>query len=73
MPAMELETPKGSKWLSMETPPMEPVNAIRMELETFVDSIVRGVPSPVTLEDGLQALRVAYQILDQIEKTNVYA
>lgn len=73
LPAMELETPKGSKWLSMETPPMEPVNAIRMELETFADSIRRGVPSPVTLEDGLGALRVAYQILDQIEKTNVYA
>ncbi len=73
LPAMELETPKGSKWLSMETPPMEPVNAIRMELETFADSIQQGVPSPVTLEDGLEALRVAYQILDQIEKTNVYA
>lgn len=73
LPAMELETPKGNKWISMETPPMEPVNAIRMELETFADSIQRSVPSPVTLEDGLEALRVAYQILDQIEKSSAHA
>lgn len=73
LPAMELETPKGNKWISMETPTMEPVNAIRMELETFAESIRRGIPSPVTLEDGLEALRVAYLILDQIEKTTVYA
>ena len=73
LPAMELETPKGNKWISMETPPMEPVNAIRMELETFAGSIRSSTPPPVTLEDGLGALQVAYQILDQIEKSATYA
>lgn len=72
-PAMELETPKGNKWISMETPEMEPVNAIKLELETFARAIREGKPSPVPIEDGMKALQAAYQIIDQIDQNAAYA
>jgi predicted dehydrogenase len=73
LPAMELDTPKGNKWISMETPEMTPVNAIRMELESFADAIRSGKPSPVPIEDGMNALKVAYQIIEQVEQNPAYA
>lgn len=66
-PAMELETPKGKRWITMESPSMEPVNAIRMELESFARAVAAGERSPVPLEDGMKALELAYRILDQVE------
>ena len=65
-PAMTLETPQGTRWITMETPEAGPVNAIRMELETFAQCVAERRQPPVPLEDGLEALRVAYEILDKI-------
>lgn len=72
-PSFELDTPKGRKWITMETPEMAPVNAIRMELESFARAIREGQRPAVPLEDGLEALRVAYMILDQVRQNESHA
>jgi hypothetical protein len=64
----ELETPAGKKKISVEMPPIEPVNAIKMELEALAHSIETGSDVKVPLEDGYRALKVAYQILEKIER-----
>jgi predicted dehydrogenase len=68
MPVMELETAKGRKLIQMEMPEIKPVNAIEMELATFTESILNNTTPIVTLEDGYRALKLAYEISEQIEK-----
>lgn len=66
---LELDTTDGgSKLLHVEMPNVEPVNAIKMELETFLESILENKTPYVTLEDGYKALKLAHQILDDIEQ-----
>lgn len=67
-PVMELETAKGRKLIQMEMPEIKPVNAIEMELATFAESILKNTTPKVTLEDGYRALKLAYEISEQIEK-----
>jgi len=45
------------------------VNAIRMELETFARSIEAGTTPKVSIMDGYEALKLAYRIIEEIEKT----
>ena len=44
-----------------------PNNAIKEELESFATSILTNSPVKVDLEDGLNALKLAYQIEHQIQ------
>ena len=67
-PLMELPTARGPRQLYVEMPRIEPVNAIKMELETFAESIAAGRPPEVTLEDGYRALHVAEWISREIER-----
>lgn len=46
-------------------------NALKMELQSFVDAIRFGTPPPVTGEDGRRALEVATTITEVIKKGNV--
>jgi len=46
-------------------------NAIDMEQKSFLDAVRTGTDAPVTGEDGLNALRVAVQILEKIGTTEV--
>jgi len=64
MPVMEM----GDKVLKVHAPPIEPVNAIKMELESLAYSILRNSRPVVSIEDGYQALRLAYQIMDDISR-----
>lgn len=64
----ELETPKGKKIIEVNMPPIEQVNAIKMELESLAESIVQNKSLRVSIEDGFKALEVAYMIIDEIEK-----
>jgi len=64
---MEFETSAGKKWLQMQMPEVAPVNAIQLELEMFHESIAEGTQPEVTLLDGFRALKVAHQILHEIE------
>jgi len=68
MPAMELQTPAGIKVVQVHSPPIEEVNAIKMELESFAKSIVTDRRPRVSIEDGYEALKLAWQIIDDIDR-----
>lgn len=55
------------KQVYVESPPITSINAIRKELESFHHAIVSNSPPPVTINDGCNALDVAYQILEKIK------
>lgn len=59
---LELGEGKGSKQINIEKPVVEPVNAIIEELRSFYTSIINDTEPPVTIEDGISALEVAYEI-----------
>lgn len=65
---LELNTDSGQKWMQLEMPPIEPVNAIKMELEAFAESIRSGTRPKVSIEEGYEALLLAQQIADKIEE-----
>ena len=64
---LDLGENKGKKEIIFENPKIEPSNAIQEELFTFHQAIIKDKQPIVTIEDGYQALKVAYQILDKIE------
>ena len=62
---MILKNAEGvSKQIYFESPKISPNNAILDELESFSDAITNKTKPIVTLRDGTDALRVAYQIID---------
>ena len=62
---MILENAEGlKKQIYFENPDVEQNNAILDELETFADAINQGISPVVTLEQGTEALRVAYKIIE---------
>ncbi len=65
---LELETPHGKKYIHLSMPQIEPANAIKMELEAFAESIREDTRPIVSIEDGYQALELAYQIIDEMER-----
>ncbi len=66
--AFELKIPGGSKIITMEMPPPKPVNAILEELKALAQSISNGSPAVVTLEEGHEALQVAWAVMKEIEE-----
>ena len=66
---MILQNAEGvKKQIYFANPDVENSNAILDELETFADAINNNTTPIVTLEDGTEALRVAYQIIDCFKK-----
>lgn len=65
---MELGEGKEKKRIRYTKPTVEPVNAIKEELESFAESILNQSPVAVTLEDGYRALEVAGLILEKINQ-----
>lgn len=57
---------KKKKQLFIEHPAVLPNNAIRMELETFSESILHNKPTLVTVEEGAKALDVAHKVIEKI-------
>lgn len=64
--SFDVETPKGTKTIAVANPTIAEGNAIKMELEAFVDSIVNNKPTVVSEIDGYLAMEVAHQILEKI-------
>lgn len=64
---MELQTADSTKYIHIDMPPIEPINAIKMELESFAQSIEQNKRPRVSIEDGYKALKVAYAIIHEIE------
>ena len=66
---MILQNAEGvKKQIYFDNPNVDANNAILDELETFADAINTNSTPIVTLEDGTNALRVAYQIIDCFKK-----
>lgn len=65
----EIDLPDNSKkYITFETTEKKDVNAIQMELELFHKSITQNKPVPVTVLEGYNAMHLAQQILDKINK-----
>jgi predicted dehydrogenase len=65
---MELETPAGQKFITMEIPEVGEVNAIKLELQALAESIGNGGAVAVSLEEGYRALKVAHDVMREIEE-----
>ena len=63
---IDLGNNKGSKIIYFDQPKVEESNAIKMELEQWIHAILEDEETPVTIEEGYQALVVAHQIMDKI-------
>ena len=67
--AMTIDLADGSsKQITIEQPEVTPINAIMTELESFHNAIINNTEPPVTIHDGVQALKVCHLILDEIVK-----
>lgn len=64
---MEMGNNKPSKKITFDKPDIEETNAIQEELRTFAESIKNDTQPIVSLEDGLNALHVAEQILEKLK------
>ena len=56
------------KKLCFDLPNIDSINAIKLELTLFAESILYSKETSVSLQDGYVALKVAYEILKKIEK-----
>jgi len=65
---IDLGVKRGKKQISIEKPEIVNINAIKKELESFYDAIVNNTIPPVTINDGYDALSVAYQILGKMQE-----
>jgi hypothetical protein len=64
--SFDIETNNGTKKIGISNPKIEPVNAIKLELQEFKNAIVNNTETPVTIIDGYRAMEVAHLILDKI-------
>jgi len=64
---IQLGPDKPSRYIAFERPQLEPTNAIRDELDAFGHCIQNNLNEAVSIEEGYEALKVAYQILDRIQ------
>lgn len=66
--SFDLETPHGTRTISITNPQVPEVNAIKKELEEFVKAIQNNTPTIVSEIDGYRAMEVAHQVLQKINK-----
>ena len=69
--SFDIETPNGKKTIAVANPQVTGENAIKLELQAFVDSIVNNKPTVVSEIDGFLAMEVAHQILDKISHNRI--
>ncbi|MDP4266018.1 MAG: Gfo/Idh/MocA family oxidoreductase [Bacteroidota bacterium] len=67
---LELGKNRGKKQIYFEKPEIKPLNAIKTELETFMESIVNNHTPIVSIFDGYNSLDVAYKIIDKMRLTS---
>ncbi len=69
--SFDIETPHGKKTIAVANPEILPANAIKLELESFVNAINNNTATVVSEIDGLLAMEVAHQILEKISSTSI--
>jgi predicted dehydrogenase len=67
----DVETKSGKKTIAIAAPVIKENNAIKLELESFVQSIVTNQPVTVSDIDGYRAMEVAHLILDKINRNQL--
>ena len=67
--SFDIETNHGKKTIGIANPVIPNVNAIKMELEEFKNSIFQNTETVVTIIDGFRAMEVAHKILDKINNS----
>ena len=67
----DIETNNGKKTVAIANPIVHEGNAIKMELESFVNSIINSTEPSVTIFDGFSAMEVAHKILEKINQKNL--
>lgn len=68
--AMTIDLANGDeKQITIEKPEITPINAIKTELESFYNAIIHNTLPSVTIEDGVKVLKLAYQILESVDKS----
>jgi predicted dehydrogenase len=67
----DLDTPSGKRSIAVLNPLVPEVNAIKMELEKFRDSILKDEPVVVSAVDGFRAMDVAHRILGKIKGATI--
>lgn len=67
------EFEQGNKNIKIfyERPPVKEVNSMKYEVNKFIDAVTKDEEPIVTLEDGLQALEVANEIVSMIESAKL--
>jgi predicted dehydrogenase len=63
---IDLGENKGSKQILFDKPVIPDINAIQTELFSFYQAIANDTTPSVTIEDGYNALAVAYEIIDKL-------
>ena len=70
--SFDVDTPDGNKkTIAVASPEINQSNAIKLELESFVNAIKNNVATTVSEMDGYMALEVAHQILAKIGNVTV--
>lgn len=67
----DIETNTGTKTIAIAAPVIKENNAIKMELQSFVDSISNNKSTIVSEVDGFRAMEVAHLILDKISRNQI--
>ena len=69
--SMKIDTGNNGeqKQINFKSPKVKNTNAIKNELEDFLDAIVNDTEPMVTINDGYAALDVANTIIEKLKKT----
>ncbi len=69
--SFDIETMNGTKSILVRNPEVPDINAIRMELEKFTESVLQNKPTLVSEIDGFRAMDIAHQILQKIKNNSI--
>jgi len=69
--SFDIETNHGKKTIAITSPVIKENNAIKTELQSFVNAINNNKTTAVTEVDGYRAMEVAHLILDKISRNQV--
>ncbi len=69
--SFDIETNHGKKTIAIASPAVKENNAIKMELQSFVNAITENKTTVVTEVDGYRAMEVAHLILEKINRNQL--
>ena len=67
----DVETNHGKKTIAIAAPAIKETNAIKMELQSFVNAINQNKPTEVSEMDGYRAMEVAHFLLHKIRGNQI--